>query len=88
MNKINYNSKDYKIGYNNWKRFESEKNLDRQSKFTEWSKDLLDEYSILTDNLLKDIKSANKFKIWYTVNVCILWMYLWFFLTITFIVWK
>jgi len=93
MSKINYNSVDYKVWHNAWKRYASKKFQstllsihDRYKKLDDNKQLLLNEYEKLSNNLLKDFKLAIKFKAINNLVFFLLWVYTFYILNI--LLWK
>lgn len=95
MSKINYNSRDYKVWYNSWKRFqkkqdkiELEKLNERFEFFKKHSNWLIKMYDEMTNDLLKDFKSAIRFK-WTNFALFFgFWIYVWIILALILWLWK
>jgi len=93
MSKINYNSVEYKVWHNAWKRYaKKEYNklilsiAERYKKLDDNKQVLLNEYEKLTNNLLKDFKSAMKFKFIDRVVLFLLGVYVAYIITL--LLWK
>jgi len=93
MSKINYNSIDYKVWHNAWKRYaKKEYNklilsiAERYKKLDDNKQVLLNEYQKLSDNLLKDFKAAIKLKFINNLSFFFLGVYVTYIITL--FLWK
>lgn len=92
MSSINYRSKEYRIGYNNGKRYQAKKDAEvtapivaKYKKLSDLQSKLLKMYEDLNNDLLKDFKEAINFKWVNAAGIFAFGIYFWVIITLTFI---